>query len=142
MGEGNDGIDVFSRSFLPERFCQLVYDAIYTAYRGDNPYLVTDSHITVPATVAVKGQTFVGNVQSRVLRLPGIVLQTFQIRFDILLVYQGACGYILPGMSDRETVLDDGLACFKVLQRHFVTGRNFFADSDGGGSDSYIISCR
>lgn len=92
MGEGNDGIDVFSRSFLPERFCQLVYDAIYTAYRGDNPYLVTDSHITVPATVAVKGQTFVGNVQSRVLRLPGIVLQTFQIRFDILLVYQGACG--------------------------------------------------
>ena len=66
---GIDGVNTFLLGFGLQFFHQPFGDTVHTADGGYNPYLITDTHLTVLANISLKVSILILNIKRLVYRL-------------------------------------------------------------------------
>ena len=140
--ECHDCVHAFALCLTAQAFRQLVDDAVYTAHRGDNPYLVAHSHITVFAAITFEGQVLVRNIQIHFGGIVCIFQQSGKIGLDVVFVHPVALLLSGAGVADGITVFNHIFAFRKILQRELVPGRNIFVQDDFLAVYYELFTCR
>ena len=94
---------------------------VYASYGIDDPYLVSDTYVTVFTDVAHKGASLLLGGELIALRLVDVLEVTREICLHVVRVYVLACFDILGRVTDGVAVFDYILAFFYVLKGIFVT---------------------
>ena len=106
-------------------------DTVYTTHGGDNPYLVTDTYITVFAAVSFERQVFLRDIEVYADRIVGVIQQSGKVCLYLGFIDPASLFHGSHGMADGVTILDDILALGEIFQCHLMAGRHVFLQRDG-----------
>ena len=119
---GIDIVDTFQLGLLAQFLSQFLSNAVDTAYRGNNPYLITHTHITILTLIALEGAVLFLDGQFFANGVVGIFERTGKIGLQIILVDPVTGFQILTCMTDGIAVFDDVFSLFDIFDKNLVTG--------------------
>ena len=109
--------------FFLELVSQSFGNAVDAAYGRHNPYLVTHTHLTVLADIALEGTVLLFDVECFINRLVGVFQCAGEIGLEVVFVYPLSSLQVLEGMTNGVAVLDDVLTLLLVGDENFVSCR-------------------